>query len=338
MKLNDSDTRLHKCRINAKETSDEEKESNDSYVVFIEKLGEKRSVPLSSLRPLSGTERELTASHRCDQYTKLPYKKYNHNKYESLNAHRIACKKETNNFSVDYDAICKSLDFESYINLSNFDFASNNQQELIAYPMVFTQSNMSSNNNSNSNSNGGSKGMKNRGQNAQNQSNLSGDLNDKQANQMSKIDEENSYANIGHDSKVDSQLGSNQSTGYYQHQEQSVDGVPINQPHTTNYYNQGLPPTVYYCPTSEYNEQNMYSSEMVMPNSMYAFPQYHAPPMQPNMYAPVAGNQSSHYPVQVGGWHAGYNPAMNAQGKQIAIIKCHCHSFEFVHSVWLSIN
>lgn len=316
--------RLYKCRVNAKETSKKEKESDDKYVVFIEKLGEKRSVPVSSLRPLSGAERDLTASMtaRCDQYANSPHKKYNHNKCESVNVSRVTTKKETNDFSVNYDAICKSLDLESYINLSNFDFASNNQQELIAYPMVFTQSNMSSNNNSNSNSNSGSKGMKNRNQNAQNQNNLSGDLNDKQNNQMTKIDEENSYKNIGHDSKADSQLGSNQSSGYYQHQEQNVDGGSVNQQHTASYYNQGLPPTVYY--STEYNEQNVYSSDMVMPNSVYTFPPYHAPPMQPNMYGPMAGNQGSHYPVQFGGWHAGYNPAMNPQGNHCEILK-NCH-------------
>lgn len=286
-----------------------------TYVVFIEKLGEKRSVPQSSLRPLCGTESDFAASHRSDQYAKSAYKKYHHIKYDSPSVSRVGCNKDVNDFPVDYDAICKSLDFESYINLSNFEFASNNQQELIAYPIYSQTNNMSSTNNSSGSNNGanGSKGMKNRGQNSQNQSNLSCESTDKPTSSMSKIDEDNSYAKNSHDTKQDSQPAMNQ-TGYYQ--DQNVDSMSANQSHMPNYYHQGVAPAVYYCPTPEYNEHNMYPSEMVIPNSVYAIPQpYHAPPMQPSMYAPVAANQSTPYPVHVGGWHTGYNPAVNPQGK-----------------------
>lgn len=309
--MSENDNELLKCCIKEKESND------DTCVVFIGKLGEKRSVPLASLRPLNGAEHNIVQSHRADAKltpTNTSIEKYG---YGSCNATSPSDEKEKlDDLVFDYDAIyeiTKSLDFDSYINLSNFKLTPNNQQEIIAYPMVYSHSNNMNSNNSSGNTNtGGSKKIRN--QNASNLNNVQCDANDKQ--QHIKTDaEENVYGKNVHDSKPDLQQKS-QTGGYYQSQDQNVDAsIPMSQQQMSNYYHQSAAP-IYYCPTPEYSETNMYSSEMVMPHGVYAVPThaYQVPPMQPNMYAPMAGGQTSHYPVHVGSW-PGYNPQANTQGK-----------------------
>lgn len=308
---------LLKCRIKAKGSN------GDEYIVHIENLGEKRSVPFSSLRPLSGTECDIVQPRRRDTYTKLASKKPS---IECV-SHSAASNKKgpemTSDLALEHDAICKiqkSLDLESYISLSNFNFTRTNQHEIIAYPLVYSQpNNMSTNNNSGGNSNtSSSKTGKNRNQNSQNQNNVQCDSNEKQQQVLlSKADEDHSYAKNVHESQQDTQQTPNSSIGYYQnqHQEQNIDAsVPVSQPQVPNFYPQGgasVAP-IYYCPTPEYNDQ-MYSSEMIVPQGVYTIPAYQTPQMQPNMYAPINGNPAPHYPVQVGTW-PGYNPPMNQQG------------------------
>lgn len=307
VKLSEIDDELLKCNINSIEAN------GDTCVIYIAKFGEKRSVPLTCLRPRNANERGIVQSHRHDPFTtKLASKnasfdKYGHGSIDDATSNKED-KKKFDNLLFDYDAICefsKSLDLNSYINLSNYKYASKNQ-EIIAYPMVYSQTNMSTNNNGGNTNGGGSK--KNR--QAQCQNNVQLDSTEKQ----SKVEEVNSFGkNIAHDSKTDNgQSGG----GYYQHQsEHNVESaMPINQ-QVPNYYHQTTAP-VYYCPTPEYNESNMYSNEMVMHPGVYAVPThaYQMPPIQPNMYGPVTGNQASHYPVHVGGW-PGYNPQVNTQGK-----------------------
>lgn len=304
---------LLKCRVKEKETN------SDTCVVFIGKLGEKRSVPLTSLRPLSGTECIAVESHRRDPYMKSASKIANKYGYGSLNValHTQDKEKKLDSLVLDYDAICeisKTLDFESYINLSNIKFTSNQQQELIAYPMLYAHTNNMTSNNSNGNLNtGGPK--KSRNQNASIQSHMQHDATDKPPH--GKMDDENSYGKNVLESKPDSQ--SNQANdGYYQQQpqDQNVDGsVPMNQQVPGYYHQTGVAP-IYYCPTPEYNESNVYTSEMVMPQGVYAVPAhaYQVPQMQPNIYAPVAANPAAPYPVNVGNWPA-YNPQVNPQGK-----------------------
>lgn len=260
------------------------------------------------MRSLSGAQRSnIVPSHRRN-----PYAKSTHRNESSIDKYGLCVaassaedKVKFDDLDLDFDAICKiskTLDFESYINLSDFKFSQSNNQEIIAYP-IYSQTNSMSANNSGGNTNmGGSK--KNRNQNTSNQNNMQCDPNDKQ--QHVKIEtEENSYGIVKQDSQQTQQSG-----GYYQHQSQDHDaGMSTNQQQPVpNYYHQSTAAPIYYCPTPEYNESNVYPSEMVMPHGVYAVPAhaYQVPPMQSNnMYAPVAGNQ--HYPVHVGGW-SGYNP------------------------------
>lgn len=320
VRLNDTKDDLLKCRIRAKGPNDEQ------YVVFIEKFGEKRTVPAASLQPLSGMERDMFATRRCDQYAKSEYNKGNNDKFAVYGLRNVKSYTKSQDFDdliFGRDAICKSIDLEPYISLSNFEFPSDSQQKVIAYPMVYPQTtNMSTNNNSGTNNNNNTSSKIIKGRN-QSQVNLNCDANieKQQQVQITKIEEENSYNTNAHDSKQDFQQAPNAVTGYYQHpsQDQHVDAgsIPVShQQHVpSQYFHPGVAP-VYYCPTSEYSEQNLYPSEMVMPHGVYAIPHaYQAPPMQPAMYAPIAGNQS-HYPVPVGGW-PGYTPPVNSQGKAI---------------------
>lgn len=323
VRLSDTKEEPLKCRIQSKGPNDE------SCVVFVEKLGKTRTVPYASLQPLSGIERDIFGTRRCDQYAKSAYRNGNTDKFGGYGVRNVRSYTKSQNFDemiFDSDAICKSIDLEPYISLSNFDFTSNNQQQLIAYPMVYSQTpNMSTNNsssaNSNANNNNTSKNIKNRNQNLQTQANsalVACDTNEKQQQvQNTKIDEENSYNIISHESKHDFQQTTNTTAAFYQHppQDQNVDaGIPVSQQqHVSGYFPQGVAP-VYYCPTSEYNDQNLYSSEMVMPQGVYAIPHAYQAPIQHAMYAPISGNQGSHYTVPVGSWPA-YNPPMNPPGK-----------------------
>lgn len=262
------------------------------------------------MRPLSGPRRRnIVPSHRRNPYAKsIRINESSIDKYGyglCIATSDAEDKVKFDDLVFDFDAIrdiSKTLDFESYINLSDFKFSPSNNQDIIAYPMVYSQTNSMSTNNSSGNTNmGGSK--KNRNLNTSNQSNMQCESNDKQ--QHVKIDtEENSYGNIKQDSQQTQQSG-----GYYQHQSQDHDaGMPTNQQPVPDYYHQSTTAPIYYCPTPEYNESNVYSSEMVIPHGVYAVPThaYQIPAIQPNnMYAPVAGNQ--HYPVHVGSW-PGYNP------------------------------
>lgn len=304
MRINETDTEWLKCRIKVKESDD-----IDTCIVFVEKLGEKRTVPLTSLRPLNGTQRYHTASRRIDQYVKSIGEEQNIDKCGSKNVKsRIETNEKYNDLVYDYDAICKSLDLGSYINLSKFDFSTKNQQEIIAYPMVYSQSNnipLIS---------GGQKALKNRQQNAQNSNNLVNDSQEKQQVQMTKIEEENAYTNNIHDLKPEQQQIQNQTGGYYQPlHEQNIDGNnSVNQQQVPGYFHPGGQ-QVYYCPASEYSDQ-MYPPEMVMPQGVYVPANaYQPPPIQPNVYGPIHGNHGNHYPVHVGAW-PGYSPHMNAQG------------------------
>lgn len=312
VRLSGKDDKPLKCRINEKGSNDE------TYVVFVEKLCETRTVPLASLQPLSGMERDMYAARHCDQYAKSEFKRINTEKSADSDIRNVKpyAKSQNDNLISKNDAICKSIDLEKYINLSNFDYPSKIQHQILAYPIYSQTPNMSTNTNSGSHNNNTSKIIKNRNQN---QHNVQCDANDKQTQQQSqitKIDEENTYNVHAHEPKQDFQPKSNTTTGYYHHQsqDQNIDaGVSMNQQHQVpGYYTPGMAP-VYYCSTAEYNEQNLYSSDMVMPHGVYALPHaYQAPPMQPAVYAPVA-NQGSHYQVPVGSW-SGYNPAINAQG------------------------
>lgn len=312
MKLSETKDELLKCCIRAKE-------DDGSYVVFIDELAEKRSVPHTSLRPLLSALRDSFISRDSDQYAKNMSMKENIDKFGfgSRNVRMRTKSQQSNDLNIDYAAICNSFNFEPYINLSNFNLATNNHNELIAYPMVYAQStNMSSNNNSAANTNTSSKPAKNRNQNSQNHT-IQNDTNDKQQ-QSQKSDNDNSYGKNVHESKTDVQQTPTTTTGYYQQQSQDQHDAMVSttHPHMANYYAQGTTAPVYYCATPEYSEQGIYSSEMVMQPGVYAIPApYQAPPMQPNMYAPISGNQTSHYPVPVtGGWPA-YTPPINPQGQ-----------------------
>ncbi|XP_031628547.1 protein ovarian tumor locus-like [Contarinia nasturtii] len=313
VRLNDIEDELFKCRIKSKGSS------SNTYVVYIEQLGEKRLVPFTSLRPLNDKRCESIKSRHHDPCAK-PISKKASIEYVSQHQTRDASlhtlkREKFDDYVFDYDAICeisKTLDLDSYINLSNFP--TNNQQEIIAYPLAYSQNpNMNTNNGSNSNNNNTvATKMKNRNQNSNNAK--VSDSNEKQQHQqqqhqMSKADDEIPYTKNVHDTKQESQ------SGYYSHQapEQHVD-TGTQQP-MSGYYSQSSTP-VYYCSTSEYNEPNqVYQSEMVLPphGSVYTIPAYQAPPIQPNLYTPIAGNQMPHYPVHVGNWPA-YNQPNNAQG------------------------
>lgn len=313
MKLSETKDELLKCRIRAKE-------DDGSYVVFIDELAEKRSVPHARLRPLLSAQRDSFISRDSDQYAKNVSMKESIDKFGfGLRNVRMRTKSQhSNDLNIDYAAICNSFNFEPYINLSNFNLAANNRNEVIAYPMVYNTQppNMNSNNNSGANNtNTSSKSAKNRNQNSQNHPGQN-DTNDKQQ-QSQKVDNDNSYGKHVHDTKTDVQQTPTTTTGYYQHHspEQHVDAAVSTTQHP-NYYAQGTTAPIYYCATSDYSEQGMYSSEMVMHPSVYTFQApYQTPPMQPNMYAPIPANQTSHYPVPVtGGWPT-YTPPINPQGE-----------------------
>lgn len=317
MKLSETTDDLQICRI-------ESKEDDGMYVVYVDKLAENRSVSYTSLRPLNDTLHNSFKSRDSDQYMKNKSMKGRCEKFgfSSRNVTSHIKSKLPNDSDITYDAICNTFNFEPYINLSNFNFTSNNQNEVIAYPLVYSQStNMNPSNNTSGNTNNSSKPSKNRNQNAQNHAIIQHNSNDNQQNNQ-KGDNENSYGkNVNELKGSDVQTP----TTYYQHQHQSQEQhgdtiVPVTLPvpniqqhHAPNYYNQGSA-SVYYCATPEYNEQGVFSSEMLMQPGVYAIQNpYQTPPIQPNVYAPVSGNQAAHYPIPVNTWPA-YNPPMNPQG------------------------
>lgn len=310
VKLCDENDELLKCRIQAKIR-------DDLFIVFIDKLAEKRSVSCESLRPLIGApgfmkaEAAATAASRHATFPTRANTSIDRiaSDMRSVKSH-MKCQ-SIDGLSIDYDAICNSFDFESYLSLSNFHFASHNQPELIACPMVYSQSgNMGANSNT---SGQNAKNNKNRQSNAaQNNSNCGqSDVNDK-AQAKGQDTDGNSYGKSGHEIKVEVQQAPTPTTGYYQHQtpdpNAAIDAGPTPM---SNYYQPGIAPFYYCAAPTEYSDQGVYSSDMVMQPSVYAIPApYQAPPMQP-MYAPIAGNQTTHYPVPVSGWPA---QPINPQG------------------------
>lgn len=337
---------LLKCQIQAKM-------KDDTFIVFIEELKEKRLVPCSHLRPLhSALTREFFQPKRIyggigqqSQIDRYGYDLHGNTKSRTK-------RQRTSNFGFDYDAICNSgFDFEPYINLSNFTLApTNSQRELIAYPMAYTQSgnmnsNNSNNNNSGGNQTGNTKSMKNRQQpsNGQHQTVNDGD------NKLTalKIDTDNSgsagiggqYGKNGHESKIDSRPSSVLSSSAasfhhnYQHQQQhqmpepnvtttDASTAPAGHPPMSSYYHQGTTATatapVYYYQASADEHSGIYSpSEMVhyIPTAYQATTSATAPPTMPGMYGPaISSTQIAHYPVPVSGWSA-YTQPINPQGK-----------------------
>lgn len=295
---------------------------DDTFIVFIEKFAEKRLVPWTHLRPLhasSPLSRDFFPMHNNRIYGGIgqPFMyRCGYNLHGNTKSHtkRQRNGNFTTDFSYNRDAICNSdFDFEPYINLSNFSLnASHAQRELIAYPMVYSQSGNMNSNNSNSNpTNGGnltgnSKSMKNRQQNnVQHQTN---EGESKVTVLKNETDNGNGngngsggaggqqYGKNGHEVKMqnDSQssnTSSSSSVGHQQsyHQQQQMaepnvtvvtsSGVPatVSHPPVSNYYQQGpvvtAPAPVYYYPTAADDQNGVYaSSDMIVPHGVYAIP------------------------------------------------------------------
>lgn len=312
--------------------------------MFLEKLAEKRLVPLSHLRPL------YVASPHCDRYSR-DYTK-SRSKYQ-----RIA--NFTTDASYNCDAICNSgFDFEPYINLANFELSPTNAyRELITYPIYSQSGAMNPKNGNNPSHGGNSKSMKNRQSNTvQHQTNDGGD--DKVTTPQNDTDNDGNgaagasggvqqYGKNAHESKIDSQQPTSSSTtghqqSYHPHQHHQMpepnDGalggmLPVAtttpsghlQPISSYYHHQGAMPVssapIYYY---QADEQIYTPSDMVVPHGVYAVPAAYQPTttaagppsMQPNMYTPaITSTQAGHYPaVQVANWPP-FTQTMNPQGK-----------------------
>lgn len=317
--------------------------NDDTFLVFIEKLAEKRLIPMSLMRPL------YVASSYMDRYSgDLHGNAKSRNRLQRIE-----------NFTTAYnsDAICNSaFDFEPYINLANFTLSPTSaQRELIAYPMLYTQGGAMNANKGNNSSNGGnstgnSKSIKNRQSNsAQHQANDGGDGKFVHHNDTDNVGAGanggvQQYGKKGHELKCDNQptiASSSSTTGHQQsyHPQQHQmpepnDGAATGNiqsaataghlPQSGYYHHQqsavpaSTAPTVYYYPADE----QMYSpSDMVMPHGIYAIPAATGPhSMQPNMYAPAISPMQGHYPaVQVGNWQP-YTQTVNPQGKLFNVI------------------
>lgn len=329
--------------------------NDDTFLVFIEKLAEKRLMPLSSLRPI------YVASSSMDRYS------------GDLNGNAKARNKRQRieNFTTAYnsDAICNSaFDFEPYINLANFTLSPTSaHRELIAYPMhIYTQAGTMNANKGNNSSNGGnstgnSKSIKNRQSNgAQNQTNDGGDGKLVHHNDTDNVGAGanggvQQYGKKGHELKSDSQptiapSSSSLTTGHQQlyHPQQHQmpepnDGAAAGntQSAQSGYYHQqstvpaSTAPAVYYYPA---DEQMYPPSDMVLPHGIYAIPAATGPhSMQPNMYAPAISPMPGHYPaVQVGNWPP-YAQTVNPQGKLFnAIAFDQCQFGQFLHNLLFS--
>lgn len=297
---------------------------DDTFIVYIEKIAEKRLVPWSHLRPLhaaasSPLSRDFFPVHNnriCDGIGQSYMYRCDYNLHGNTKSYtkRQRIGNFTTGFSYNRDAICNSdFDFEPYINLSNFSLnASHAQRELIAYPMVYSQSGNMNSNNSNSNpSNGGnstgnSKSMKNRqSNNAQHQPNdveskvtvLKNDTDNGNGNGNGNGGGGQQYGKNGHEMKNDSQSSNTSSSSnaghqqsYHQQQQQQMaepnvtvdtsSGMPTTVSHppmAANYYQQGplatAPAPVYYYPTAADDQNGIYgSSDMVVPHGVYAIP------------------------------------------------------------------
>lgn len=269
---NDHNDELLKCHIQAKMR-------DDTFIVFIEKLAEKRLVPWSHLRPLrsassSSLSREFFPTNRiCGGIGQSYVDRYGYNLHGSTKSRTK--RQHIDNFTTgignDCDAICNSeFDFEPYINLSNFTLSTSNaQREIIAYPMAYAQSgNGNSSNGGNSTAN--TKSMKNRqSNNAQHQTN---DGDSKSA--VLKIDTDNGngnggngsgvggggqYGKGGHDSKNDSQQSNTSASSTtshqqsYHHQQQQQHQMP--EPNVIVDASTGMPAAAGHPPMSSYYHQ-----------------------------------------------------------------------------------
>lgn len=308
--MNDQNDELVKCQILAKM-------KDDTFIVYIEKFAEKRLVPWTHLRPLhasSPLSRDFFPMPNNRIYGGIgqPFSyRCGYNLHGNTKAHtkRQRIGNFTTGFSYNRDAICNSdFDFEPYINLSNFSLnASHAQRELIAYPMVYSQSGNMNSNNSNSNpSNGGnSKSMKNRQQNnAQHQANdgenkvvtvLKNDTDNGNGNANGGGGGAGSqqYGKNGNESKNDSQSSNTSSSStaghqqsYHQQQQMAEPNVIVNasggmpatvshQP-VSNYYQPGpvatAPAPVYYYQAGD-DQNGVYApSDMMVPHGVYAIP------------------------------------------------------------------
>lgn len=234
---------LLKCCIQAKM-------NDDTFIVYIDKLAEKRLVPWAHLRPLHSASLP-PSSHQFSRINRNGFDgdywsridRFAYDSHDSNKKSRVKCQRLDDLMGVcDYRAaICNSaFDLEPYVNLSNF--ASNTQRELFAYPIYsHTTGNMTKNNGNNNSGNAGNSGgsagnaasngnptgnvklLKNRQQQQQQSSTNQTNEGDNSKSQMVplKIDTDNNgvggsgaqYGKAGvHESKIDSQPLSSSTT------------------------------------------------------------------------------------------------------------------------------
>lgn len=280
MTKDDHSDELLKCHIQMKMR-------DDTFIVYIEELGEKRLVPWSHLRPLrtlspsSPLSRDFFPMHRIyGGFGQSYVDRYGYNLHGNtksrIKRQRIA--NFTTDFPYNRDAICNSgFDFEPYINLSNFNLnASNAQREIIAYPMVYSQtSNMQSNNSNSNSSNGGnstgnSKSKNRQSHNAQHPTNdgetkvtvLKNETDNGNGNSGGgggSGTEGQKYGKNGQESKSDSQSAntSSSSTTSHQQQQQSYHHQQhqMSEPSVTVDTSSGMPATVSHPQMSSYYHQ-----------------------------------------------------------------------------------
>lgn len=219
----------------------------------------------------------------------LDYKLHGNTKLHTTKRQRIE------NFATDFpynrDAIFNSdFDFEPYINLSNLTLsASHAQRELIAYPMVYSQSgNMNSNNSNQSNggnSTGNSKSMKNRQpNNVQQQQQQLHQTNDGEGKvTLLKNDTDNGngngnsnggaggqqYGRNGHELKNDSQLSNNSSSSNAGNQQSYHQQQQMAEPNLTVDVSNGMPTTMGHPQMSNYHQQGPI---VTAPTPVYYYP------------------------------------------------------------------
>lgn len=339
VKLNENSDSLLKCHIQ------EIDEKTESCIVYIEKISEKRSIPMKCLQLLNATEPYTRRFNQCDStYDKGYFDECENEKridYRSLKQTFATNQNYSESFASCEnsfcDAIYKTCDLDSYTNLANFQPI--NRFELIAMPMQYTQTpNMSANNNSNSNAGNSTnnnsiataKNAKNRGQNAQNHvaQQQSNEKNQTQSVSLSKAADGNSYnAKNVQETKQDAPVQTQPHLKFQQTAQGSEHTIEANSP-AGNHPNQAnysyYPPTgapmlqYAYCPaTSEYGEQGYYSlpAEIPATQGFYTVPSnvYPAASVPTNAYTPIPANQMYPYPMPINAWSS-FNPTISPQG------------------------
>lgn len=318
-------------------------------IVFIEELGEKRWVAYNSLKPFNvanQSEKKMMLPYRtnnrsaCDGddndfVDKFEYGKRKACHYDKLfNKQRKSIDKLVDSFNytkyIGPKQFCDAIDLKEYINLSNFRPQSSN--EIIAMPMVYSNSsaaNMNGNNssagNSNGNNNSDRKGIKSRG-NHQNSHVASQQLQQQHQDnkqqvqaQLSKIHEDNEFNSKNvHDPNQELQSNQLHNQGQHHQPEPPIDtNVPVqqqqNHPLSTQFYHAAANPAdPYYQP---YNESyvNYVSTEVMQPTSaanVYAMPGvYPATSLPVNSFA-----INPMYQVPVPGCWQQYNAPINPTG------------------------